>query len=230
VAEPGPPFDPDAAREAARRILERPEFAPPQRTWLDRALDWVGDQIARVVDWLASRLDRLFPDGDPSVGGGGQGVANLVAWLVLAGLLGVTVWFVARAVVRRRGRARRAKPAKVTAKTVVVVDRSREPDEWRTMAAARAAAGEWREALRCRYRALVGDLARRGLLDEIPGRTTGEERAQLSATSPPAAPTFSEATDLFDRVWYGDEPGGVGEHDRFAALEGEVLDRAGSSR
>jgi hypothetical protein len=226
VAESGPPFDPDAAREAARRILERPEFAPPKKTWLDRALDWVGDQIARVADWLA----RLFPNRGPSVRGGGQGIANALAWLMLGALLGVTIWFVARALLRRRGRAKRTKPRKVTAQRVVVVDRSREPDEWRTMAAARAAAGEWREALRCRYRALVGDLARRGLLDEIPGRTTGEERAQLSATSPPAAPTFSEATDLFDRVWYGDEPGGVGEHDRFAALEAEVLDRAGSPR
>lgn len=215
MAEPGPPFDPDAAREAARRILERPEFQPPSPPWWERA-----------IDWFARQLDRLFPDFGGPVSGGG-GLAPLLGWVVLAALLGVTVWFVVRSVRRQRRSARPAAKKKVT--STVVVDHRREPDQWRVMAVRHAAAGEWRDALRCRYRALVGDLARRGLLDEIPGRTTGEERAQLASAAPPAAPTFADATDLFDRAWYGDEPAGPVEHDRFAALEHEVLARAGET-
>ena len=68
----------------------------------------------------------------------------------------------------------------------VAVDRSREPVNWRAEADEHRRDGRFREALRCRYRALVGDLARRGLIDEIPGRTTGEERAQLRVIRPVA--------------------------------------------
>ena len=45
-------------------------------------------------------------------------------------------------------------------------------------------ARRFRDAIRCRYRALVGDLARRGMIDEIPGRTSGEERVQMAAAAP----------------------------------------------
>ncbi|HEX9258479.1 MAG TPA: DUF4129 domain-containing protein, partial [Acidimicrobiales bacterium] len=104
---------------------------------------------------------------------------------------------------------------------------TREPRTWRDEAAAHAEAGRWKDALRCRYRALVGDLARRGLLDEIPGRTTGEERGQLRTNAPEVTTEFAGATDLFDRAWYGDEPTGPSEHDRFRALEEAVLERTG---
>ena len=65
---------------------------------------------------------------------------------------------------------------------MVVVLRShggaRTAAQWRAEAAAHDAAGRWREALRCRYRALVAELAGRGLVEEIPGRTSGEYRIQ----------------------------------------------------
>jgi Domain of unknown function (DUF4129) len=108
-----------------------------------------------------------------------------------------------------------------------IIDRETEPDQWRRQAAEMLAAGRYREALRCRYRALVGDLARRGVLDEIPGRTTGEERAQFSAAASPAEPAFARATELFDDVWYGDEPAGIAELDLFGHHERDVLAQTG---
>ena len=108
----------------------------------------------------------------------------------------------------------------------MAVDRSREPVNWRAEAEAHRAAGRFRDALRCRYRALVGDLARRGLIDEIPGRTTGEERAQLRVVLPDSSPPFEEAADLFDEAWYGLVPVGAGDDDRFQHLEQDVLTRA----
>jgi hypothetical protein len=196
--------DPDEARRRAEEILARPEFQPPGRSPVERVLDWVFD-----------RLDELFG----RLGGiGGGGSAGLIGWLLLAAGAATLVALVVTAVRRRPRRSPRD-----VKRAAVVVDRSREPRDWRDEAAGHAAAGRWKDALRCRYRALVGDLARRGLLDEIPGRTTGEERSQLAVTTPPAAPDFSRATDLFDRAWYGDEPTGPAEHERFVALETTVL-------
>jgi hypothetical protein len=207
------PSDPDAARRTAEQILAGREFQPPKPSLLER-----------FGTWLGHLFDRLFPDVSAS-GRAGAGGFNIVGWLLLGalivGLVGLIVW----ALRRRSPRQKAAKPA--ADKATVVIDRSREPDEWRTLAAEHAAAGRWRDALRCRYRALVGDLARRGRLDEIPGRTTGEERAQLSATTPQAAESFTPATELFDRVWYGAEPAGRDELDRFTALEEQVLSEAG---
>jgi uncharacterized protein YggT (Ycf19 family) len=205
-----PPPDPRAAdvagaRDTAHQILARDEFKPPTRSPVRRALDWVGDKLARFIE----KLLGVF-------GGGGGG--SLIAWLIL---VLVVAGIVALVVVRvRRG------PVVWVAARSVVVDRSREPADWRAEADDHARHGRFRDALRCRYRALVGDLARRGLLDEIPGRTTGEEREQLRATAPVAASEFGDATDLFDRVWYGDEPTGAGEDDRFRSLADAVMAKA----
>jgi hypothetical protein len=87
---------------------------------------------------------------------------------------------------------------------VTAIDRSREPGDWRHEADEHRRAGRFRDALRCRYRALVGDLARGGVIDEIPGRTSGEERTQMHAARPHAAPRFDDAADLFDAAWFGD--------------------------
>lgn len=205
-----PPPDPHSAdvggaRDAARQILARDEFKPPDENPIRKALDWVLERLGRL-------LDKLFG----VFGGGGGG--SLIAWAILALAVAGIVMLVVR-------RVRRGPVVKLEARTVVI-DRSREPSDWRTEAEEHARHGRFRDALRCRYRALVGDLARRGLLDEIPGRTTGEERGQLRTTAPVAAPEFTDAIDLFDRAWYGDEPTGAGEDDRFRSLADAVMAKA----
>ena len=104
--------------------------------------------------------------------------------------------------------------------------RGRSADDWRSEAAKHEAAGRWRDALRCRYRALVAELAGNGLLDDVPGKTTGEERADIARAVPEASPPFSEATALFDDVWYGDAPTGPSENERLRSLSDAVLDKA----
>jgi hypothetical protein len=105
----------------------------------------------------------------------------------------------------------------------VIVDRSREPSGWRAEADQHRASGRYRDAIRCRYRALVGDLARCGLIDEIPGRTTGEERMQLRAVAPTAHPSFTAAADLFDGAWFGNIEVRADDDDEFVRLENDVL-------
>jgi hypothetical protein len=77
--------------------------------------------------------------------------------------------------------------------------------------------------LRCRYRALVADLAGRGLVDEVPGRTTGEYRAEVGENVPRVAPEFAGATELFEAAWYGNRPTGEEESQRFRRLADQVM-------
>jgi hypothetical protein len=102
-------------------------------------------------------------------------------------------------------------------------DPRRPAAEWRAEAEAHETAGRWRPALRCRYRALVADLASRGLVEEVPGRTTGEYRRQVDAAVPDVAPAFDGATLLFEGAWYGGRDTGADDAARFRALEARVL-------
>jgi hypothetical protein len=163
---------------------------------------------------------------------------DLLLWVLVIAVLVAIVWLVVRAILNRTGhRSARAKHAgdsvddvDIVERDAVAVDRSREPGNWRAEADDHRRAGRFREALRCRYRALVGDLARRGLIDEIPGRTTGEERAQLRHVQPAAGTPFDAAADLFDGAWYGHADVDAAADDHFQTLERDVLARAGARR
>ena len=105
-----------------------------------------------------------------------------------------------------------------------IVDDEQPPQRWRRLAAEHRDAGRFRDAVRCEYRALVGDLARAGYVDEIPGRTSGEERTQLRHIAPSVASTFDEAADLFDTAWFDDAPTPMAADERFQAAARAVLD------
>lgn len=170
----------------------------------------------------------------PSSGGSGGADLSFLSLLLWLLLIAAVVAVVALLLRRPLARARRASEGEqhddddeVIDEGAVFVDRSREPVDWRSEADEHRRAGRFREALRCRYRALVGDLARRGLIDEIPGRTTGEHRRQVHEVTPVAAATFDRAADLFDGAWYGHADVDATDDDRFIALERDVLDGAG---
>ena len=104
-----------------------------------------------------------------------------------------------------------------------IIDHATPPDRWRRLAAEHRSAGRHRDSIRCEYRALVGDLARRGHVDEIPGRTSGEERDQIAELSPTVAVDFDVAADLFDRAWFDDAPVTEEQDRRFVAAASAVL-------
>ena len=74
--------------------------------------------------------------------------------------------------------------------------------------------------------ALVAELAGRGVLDDLPGKTTGEERVEVAQAMPSAGEQFREATTLFDDAWYGDAPTGPAEAARLKDLSQAVLEEA----
>lgn len=200
---------------------------------IDQDPDVVRDEACRLV----SRDQSVCapPDTRPPPSGSGSSGADLdwigmLLWLVLIAAVLAMLVYVVRYLIERSGRSRQ-KPKRdaeeddldQVEQAAVVVDRSREPTNWRAEADEHRRAGRYREALRCRYRALVGDLARRGLIDEIPGRTTGEERTQLRQVQPDAGRPFTSAADLFDGAWYGHHAVDADDDDRFQSFERDVL-------
>jgi hypothetical protein len=122
----------------------------------------------------------------------------------------------------------------------------RSPAMWLGDAEEHEAAGRWREGILCRYRALVVELSARRIVREVAGRTSGELKREvatamapagadeLPATEPEALPAsvtpvgsmaqaFSEATELFEEVWYGGVESGPADRDRFDQLSRRVL-------
>ena len=197
--------DPDAVREEACRLLSRDQSvcSPPDTT----------------------------PPNQPSRSGFSLGWLGALLWLMLILLLIALLVFLVRFFIERSGGGRKKRKrgkddddnVDEVEQAAVAIDRSREPTNWRAEADEHRRAGRYRDALRCRYRALVGDLARRGLIDEIPGRTTGEERTQLHHVQPDAGTPFASAADLFDDAWYGHVAVDADDDERFQSFERDVL-------
>jgi hypothetical protein len=196
-----PTRDPDQVREVTHEVLSRPEFRPPERSLLEQVVDWVLELIGRLLAAL-----------------GGSGAGGIVGLVLLALVLaGVGV------LAARFSRGLTPSP-EVTA--AVPGGRRRSAAEWRAEAEAQERTGAWREAVRSRYRALVADLASRGLVEEVPGRTAGEYRREVGRALPGAATDFAGATELFEVAWYGRSATGPQEAAHLRDLSDRVLQRA----
>ena len=195
-----PDRDPQQVREVVREVLSRPEFRPSHRSLTERLFDWVLEVIGRLLAAL-----------------GGSGAGGIVGLLLLAlVLVGVGV------LAARFSRGLTPSPEVVAA---VPGGRRRAAAEWRAEAEAQERAGAWREAVRSRYRALVADLAARGLVEEVPGRTAGEYRRQVGRALPEAATDFAGATELFEVAWYGRSSTGARDAAHLRDMADRVLRR-----
>jgi Domain of unknown function (DUF4129) len=198
-----PVQDPEQVREVVREVLSRPEFRPARRSLVERIYEWVLEAVGRLLAAL-----------------GGSGAGGIVGLILLALVLaGVGV------LVARFSRGLTPSPEVAAA---VPAGRLRSAAEWRADAEAQERAGAWREAIRSRYRALVADLAHRGVVEEIPGRTAGEYRREVGRSLPDVAGDFAGATELFEVAWYGRADTGAREAAHLRDLSDRVLQRAGS--
>lgn len=212
--------DPEEARRTADDVLSRSEFDEPEPTLFRRG-----------VEWVLERLDRLFGrEGDEPVLGGGDAGAGGSSWftiLVLVVALVGTV-LVARVLLRSGVLSRRQK--RRSDELAVDVSERRSAQAWDELARRLEAEGRWKDALRARFGALVEQLIERGVVEDVPGRTTGEYRVQVRRALPDAGDDFAAAADLFDRAWYGDAPTGPDEAQRFVHDAERVLTSAGPRR
>jgi hypothetical protein len=192
---------PNAIKQAARAILARPEFQLTPPSPVERLRAWIGRELSSLIE--------------NALGFGPHGILGALIALVL---LGGLVFIIVRAV-----RATGSNPVR---DGFVVGGRCRPPEDWLAEAARREAEGDWRGALRCRYRGLIAELARRGLIEEIPGTTTGEYRRVVSANLPTGSKDFGGVTELFELAWYGDEPTDAETAASFRSLSERVLEAA----
>jgi hypothetical protein len=176
-------------------VLARPEYRHPGPSPYERVQH-------DVLDWLARVLSGVV----------GAGVGAWIALVLIVGLVGLIVWRIAGGVSRDTGHG-----------VAVSGVRLRPAADWVAEAEAHERAGEWRQAVRARYRGLVADLAGRGVLNEVPGRTAGEYRAELGHALPAASPSFSGATELFEGAWYGRRPTGEADAAQLRDLADRVL-------
>jgi len=205
-----PLHDPIQVRSAARAILRRAEFQPAKRSWWSAAWNWLLREVAKL-------LGRLL---------GLAGGSGAMPWLVVA-VLAVVVGLMAVAAVRAWSRL----PAGPSTRVVVTASTAgRSAIDWWAEAARHERDGRWRDALRCKYRALVADLAGRGVVEEVPGGTAGEYRSVVQASIPAVAADFSGATDLFEGAWYGNRPTAQADQTHFDELARRVLATAPASR
>jgi hypothetical protein len=203
LAQGAGPASPEEVRQTADEVLARQEFQRPEPTVLERIRDWIGDRLSSLFDSLT---------------GGGAG--SVVGWVVLVLAVGALIWSLTR--LSRSIRPDPVAPARVR------IDQGRTPDAWRAEAERLEADGGWKDALRCRYRALLGDLVRVGMIEDVPGRTTGEYRGEVEAALPAAGAAMGTATDLFEWAWYADLPTGAGEAERFRLAADDVVNAVDS--
>jgi len=196
---PPPEATADEIRRTAEEILSRPEFQPEPQSLFERAASWFSERFNDL-------LTTLFSGGRNSI----------VAWIALVVVVGVIALLVVRILTSMR-----TDPA-AAAGVVVESEPRRRAVDWEREAQEHASAGRWRDALRCRYRALVARLAASGAVDEVPGRTAGEYRLEVRRSRPDAAPPFGEATDLFEHAWYGHREVSSDDDERFRALADDV--------
>jgi hypothetical protein len=205
AADPGPEpqQDPATSRAQARSILARPEFRVPQPSLFDRARTWLAEALGRLIT-------SLFTGG----------IGSALAWTILAVVVALMIFVATRVLRTVQHEPTRPGPARAAAAR-------RSPIEWRQEAEACEARGDWKNALRAHFRALIGDLLARGMVRDLPGRTSGEYRTDVAVNLPVAAEDFAAATELFERAWYGDVPTGPDECARFRRLADQVIERAG---
>lgn len=201
-----PAYDVESDRvgSVVREVLERPEFQQPEPGLVERL------QRA-ALEALADLLGGILTEGSADVIGWSIAAVAIVALVVLS------VRFL-------RGTRVRGAPGGGDG---VAAHRPRPPAEWLEEAARHARAGRIRQASRCRYRGLVAELERRGLLEDRPGRTVGEETRALRGRRPAVAVPFADAAEVFQRAWYGPEEPYRGDLERLGQLCDAVLEVAG---
>ena len=202
---PVPANDPETVRQVTESVLRRPEFLEARPSWWRQGLRWIVDQVADLLDLLS---------------GGGRG--STIGTFVL-----VILCLVAIVVIVRFTRSVRRDPSQ---SVIVEGGYGRTPQDWLDDARDHEAAGRWRDALRCRYRALVAELAAEGFVEEVPGRTTGEYLAAVTDDLPTAAEPFRVTTRAFESAWYGSQDVGPADAERFATAAAAVLSAAGVRR
>lgn len=229
------PSDASASRAAARQILGRSEFqtvqdrpkdAPPEE---EASQSWLGklweDFWRAIFEWLRKRDPKVDPvvvsaGASPMVG------ANAVMLVAIAVVAGVLLYILLRNWKRKKTEETAVDESGAVSESALSDDPmsalSRPPEGWASIADQLAARGQFREAIRHLYLALLSRLHRDGAIDYDPTCSNWE---YLSAFKGPSdlKPPFRELTRRFDFVWYGNLDASESSYATFRLTAGPLL-------
>ncbi|HSP77565.1 MAG TPA: DUF4129 domain-containing protein, partial [Myxococcaceae bacterium] len=228
--------DARAAQARARDILSRSEFTvlpekqeareePPTLeppSWWRRFLD----QVAKWLEELFKRQEPVEPRMDmPAVSG--QSVANVLVVLIVGAVLVVLAVVLVRAL---RGDGQDGEGANLEVSTqdtaALAADPtnalSRPPEGWAGLADELAARGEYREAVRSLYLALLSRLHHEGVIHYDTTLSNWDYLRRFRSRRE-WLPSFRELTLRFDFAWYGNLPVGAEGYRDFRALCAPML-------
>ncbi|NOK23383.1 DUF4129 domain-containing protein [Corallococcus carmarthensis] len=229
--------DARAATDRARAILARPEFqerpekapaepkeeeVPPEPGWWRRFIDKLGEWLKEFFkgrDPLPRQRETALP-----VSGGAAAKALVVTLVALTlAVLGVVL-----VSILRRKRAGSGPSLEVrTVDAAALADNpdhalSRPPEGWAHLADALAAKGEYREAVRNLYLALLSRLHRDGAIHYDETLSNWDYLRAFRGRAEVKAP-FRELTRRFDFAWYGNVPVGADGYTEFRAITAPLL-------
>ncbi|RKG98070.1 DUF4129 domain-containing protein, partial [Corallococcus sp. CA053C] len=228
--------DARAATDRARSILARPEFqdrpekepkepkqeeVPPEQSWWRRFIDKLGRWLQELF-----RVERPSPPRDTSIPLSGGAAAKVLVVALVALTLAVLGVVVVGVLKRRRGGTGPSLEVSTVDAAALAGNPdhalSRPPEGWAHLADALAAQGEYREAVRNLYLALLSRLHRDGaiLYDET---LSNWDYLRAFRGRPEVKAPFRELTRRFDFVWYGNLPVGQDGYTEFRAITAPLL-------
>ncbi len=206
-------------RDEVKAILARPEFAPPAppeakaapeaeegpsafKQWWDKLWDGF---FKWLREWLGRHDEQPRPKSDLNFGFGDMGLANLVVVAGIALVVGLLGWLLVRFF-------RRDDEVELEADVTTLKEEglssdpmsalARPPEGWAGLADELAANGEYREAIRHLYLALLSRLHRDGAIDYDPTQSNWDYFRDFKGDRS-MVPPFRELTRRFDFAWYG---------------------------
>ena len=103
------------------------------------------------------------------------------------------------------------------------LDPTRSAGDYRSLADQHARAGDWRAAVRDRFRAVVRDLEVRTILDVRPARTAWEAAYAASRTLASALDPLHSGAETFNHVMYGEGVADAAAYARMVAVDQAVM-------
>lgn len=227
-----------AAQQRAEDILSRPEFArrpaiakdepapkpdeevPDPNSWWNRFKRWLGRLFERLFEQEPRRPISVAP-----ASASGMAVANVLVIVLVAAVVIVLGGILWRAWAQRKPSAG-GELQLTTAPGEVVHDSesalSRPPEGWASLADELAAKGQFREAVRSLYLALLSRLHRDGAIDYHPAHSNWDYFRRFKGPRD-WLPPFRELTARFDIAYYSTEVIGADGYQSFRALSAPLL-------
>lgn len=187
----------DEAKSKLESILARPEYVTEQRG---------PNALTRLLNDFLRWLQSLFPKRR-TVDPGRVDLVSLIARILVIGIALAVLAYVAKVLLARFGRTRKAKkPSKKEAR--IVLGERLEPEATATdllsQAEALARSGDLRAAIRKAYIALLVELGDRKMIS-LAQHKTNRDYLNSVKSIPPLHATMRGLTDRFERHWYGFE-------------------------